>query len=215
MGSHSPDAVGQWECLAARVQHVQTFQAKVLEGDSHARRDGRCRGALDLEAEATVAAQDERVQFGASVGPPETGVCVPVGAESLDDVGEGEPLPGGPHLQDFPAFILVDDKGNDFFAQLVQGRWCRARSRRCGGAAGTGTGRSPPVVGGYRRDQPPPPLTPPPGGTCRVPSGASPPSIPSPHLRLLREVENYLALANEADPMGDGVPDHMEKEFRS
>jgi len=24
-----------------------------------------------------------------------------------------------PHLQDFPAFILVDDKGNDFSAQLM------------------------------------------------------------------------------------------------
>jgi len=42
-----------------------------------------------------------------------------VGAESLDDVGGGELLPGGPHLQDFPAFILVDDKGNDFFAHLM------------------------------------------------------------------------------------------------
>ena len=34
--------------------------------------------------------------------------------------------------------------------------------------------------------------------------------------RITREhLETYLALANEADPMGDGVPDHMEKEFRS
>ncbi|NNM05505.1 MAG: IS91 family transposase, partial [Gemmatimonadetes bacterium] len=34
--------------------------------------------------------------------------------------------------------------------------------------------------------------------------------------RIVREhLETYLALANEADPMGDGVPDHLEKEFRS
>ena len=34
--------------------------------------------------------------------------------------------------------------------------------------------------------------------------------------RIIREhLETYLALADEADPMGDGVPDHVEKEFRS
>ena len=34
--------------------------------------------------------------------------------------------------------------------------------------------------------------------------------------RIVREqLETYLALANESDPMGDGVPDHVEKEFRS
>ena len=34
--------------------------------------------------------------------------------------------------------------------------------------------------------------------------------------RIVREhLESYLALANESDPMGDGVPDHVEKEFRS
>ena len=37
--------------------------------------------------------------------------------------------------------------------------------------------------------------------------------------RIVREhLETYLALANEADPMdpmGDGVPDHVEEEFRS
>jgi len=34
--------------------------------------------------------------------------------------------------------------------------------------------------------------------------------------RIVREhLETYLALAHEADPMGDGVPDHVEKEFRS
>ncbi len=37
--------------------------------------------------------------------------------------------------------------------------------------------------------------------------------------RIVREhLETYLALANEADPMGpmgDSVPDHVEKEFRS
>ena len=34
--------------------------------------------------------------------------------------------------------------------------------------------------------------------------------------RIVREhLETYLALANEDDPMGDGVPDHVEKEFRS
>jgi len=34
--------------------------------------------------------------------------------------------------------------------------------------------------------------------------------------RIVREnIETYLALANESDPMGDGVPDHVEKEFRS
>ena len=34
--------------------------------------------------------------------------------------------------------------------------------------------------------------------------------------RIVREhLETYLALANEADPMGEGVPDHVEKEFRS
>jgi hypothetical protein len=34
--------------------------------------------------------------------------------------------------------------------------------------------------------------------------------------RIVREhLETYLALAEEADPMGDGVPDHVEKEFRS
>jgi hypothetical protein len=32
---------------------------------------------------------------------------------------------------------------------------------------------------------------------------------------IVREhLETYLALANEADPTGDGVPDHVEKEFR-
>ena len=34
--------------------------------------------------------------------------------------------------------------------------------------------------------------------------------------RIVREnLETYVALANEADPIGDGVPDHVEKEFRS
>jgi hypothetical protein len=34
--------------------------------------------------------------------------------------------------------------------------------------------------------------------------------------RIVREhVETYLALAHEADPMGEGVPDSVEKEFRS
>jgi len=34
--------------------------------------------------------------------------------------------------------------------------------------------------------------------------------------RIVREhLETYLGLANEADPMGDGVPDHVEKELRS
>lgn len=34
--------------------------------------------------------------------------------------------------------------------------------------------------------------------------------------RIVREhLETYLALAIEADPMGDGVPDHVEKELRS
>jgi len=34
--------------------------------------------------------------------------------------------------------------------------------------------------------------------------------------RIVREhLETYLALANESDPMDDGVPDHVEKEFRS
>ncbi|MFC1660480.1 hypothetical protein ACFL3S_03290 [Gemmatimonadota bacterium] len=34
--------------------------------------------------------------------------------------------------------------------------------------------------------------------------------------RIVREhLETYLALANESDPMGDGVPGHVEKEFRS
>jgi hypothetical protein len=33
--------------------------------------------------------------------------------------------------------------------------------------------------------------------------------------RIVREhLETYVALANESDPMGDGVPDHVEKEFR-
>ena len=34
--------------------------------------------------------------------------------------------------------------------------------------------------------------------------------------RIVREhLETYLALANESDPMGDGVSDHVEKDFRS
>ncbi len=34
--------------------------------------------------------------------------------------------------------------------------------------------------------------------------------------RIVREhLETYLALANESDPMGDGVPDYVEKEFSS
>ena len=34
--------------------------------------------------------------------------------------------------------------------------------------------------------------------------------------RIVREhLETYLALAHEADPMGDGIPEHVEKEFRS
>jgi hypothetical protein len=34
--------------------------------------------------------------------------------------------------------------------------------------------------------------------------------------RIVREhLQTYLALANESDPMGDGVPDHVEREFRS
>lgn len=57
---------------------------------------------------------------------------------------------------------------------------------------------------------------------------ARPSSAPQPQLyrrrrpetttlhRIVREhLETYLALANESDPMGDGVPDHVEKEFRS
>ena len=34
--------------------------------------------------------------------------------------------------------------------------------------------------------------------------------------RIVREhLETYLAQAEEADPMGDGVPTHVENEFRS
>ena len=34
--------------------------------------------------------------------------------------------------------------------------------------------------------------------------------------RIVREnLETFLALANESYPMGDGLPDHVEKEFRS
>jgi hypothetical protein len=34
--------------------------------------------------------------------------------------------------------------------------------------------------------------------------------------RIVREhLETYLALARVSDPMGEGVPDHAEKEFRS
>jgi len=34
--------------------------------------------------------------------------------------------------------------------------------------------------------------------------------------RIVREhLKSYLALANGSDPMGDGVPDHVEKELRS
>ncbi len=34
--------------------------------------------------------------------------------------------------------------------------------------------------------------------------------------RIVREhLETYLALAEEVDPMGDGVPTHVENEFRS
>jgi hypothetical protein len=34
--------------------------------------------------------------------------------------------------------------------------------------------------------------------------------------RMVREhLKTYLALANGSDPMGDGVPDHVEKAFRS
>lgn len=41
------------------------------------------------------------------------------------------------------------------------------------------------------------------------------PETTTPH-RIVREhLENYLALANESDPMADGVMDHVEKEFRS
>jgi hypothetical protein len=34
--------------------------------------------------------------------------------------------------------------------------------------------------------------------------------------QIVREhLETYLALANESDPMGNGIPDYVEKEFRS
>ena len=68
--------------------------------------------------------------------------------------------------------------------------------------------------------------------THRKPRWSAPPSRPTPGTqaqpyrrrrpetttlhRIVREhLETYLALANESDPMGDGVPDHVEKEFRS
>jgi len=58
------------------------------------------------------------------------------------------------------------------------------------------------------------------------PSKASAGTDPQPYRRrrpetttlhqVVREhLETYLALANGSDPMGDGVPDHVEKEFRS
>jgi hypothetical protein len=60
--------------------------------------------------------------------------------------------------------------------------------------------------------------TPPPrpaSGTHAQPYRRRRPEVTTLH-RIVREhLETYLALANEADPMGDGVPDHVEKEFRS
>ena len=68
--------------------------------------------------------------------------------------------------------------------------------------------------------------------TRRKTRWTAPPPRPSPHThaqpyrrrrpetttlhRIVREnLEAYLTLANESDPIGDGVPDHVEKEFRS
>ena len=52
-------------------------------------------------------------------------------------------------------------------------------------------------------------------GTHTQPYGRRRPETTTLH-RIVREhLETYLALANESDPMGDGVPDHVEKEFRS
>jgi predicted Zn-ribbon and HTH transcriptional regulator len=45
-------------------------------------------------------------------------------------------------------------------------------------------------------------------------SGNTAESLSSPP-NAREHLETYLALANESDPMGDGVPDHVEKEFRS
>lgn len=59
------------------------------------------------------------------------------------------------------------------------------------------------------------PSRPTPGGPHPQPYRRRRPETTTLH-RIVREnLETYLALANESDPMGDGVPDHVEKEFRS
>jgi hypothetical protein len=58
--------------------------------------------------------------------------------------------------------------------------------------------------------------TPPPrpsSGTHPQPYRRRRPETSTLHRIVREQLETYLALANEANPMGDGVPDHVEKEF--
>jgi len=60
--------------------------------------------------------------------------------------------------------------------------------------------------------------TPPPGlapGPHAQPYRRRRPETTTLHRIVREQLETYLALANEADPMGHGVPDHVEKELRS
>ncbi len=41
------------------------------------------------------------------------------------------------------------------------------------------------------------------------------PETTTPHHIVRGYLETHLALVHESDPMSDGVPDHVEKEFRS
>lgn len=73
------------------------IQTKILQGRPHRPGHGRSCGALELEAESTVAANDEEIEFGAGVCGPEETLFRLGGNPRHDDV-EREAFPRGPNL---------------------------------------------------------------------------------------------------------------------
>ena len=76
----------------AGIDDPQVFEPQVVDDDVHRFRGFRGIRALELEPEPLPAAEQQKVQFGASLGSVEVGLVPPVGDECLL---EGESLPTG------------------------------------------------------------------------------------------------------------------------
>ena len=82
---HRPDPLAEWKRLLAGVDDVQMIERESVQRRTHGRRNAWAVGALDLEAEPALAANDEQIEFRAAVSRPEEAL-LGAGAEPLDDL---------------------------------------------------------------------------------------------------------------------------------